>query len=153
MAGGEWRRTAAALADPTRRATWARAVLGMPQPDDKTTTKALAALVGAGLLDAGGHPTDEFARLLAEHPAETRQGVDRWLRDGRIDGFPARPGDRRELLEWVAARLPDRELTEPEVGEHLATVSGDIATLRRYLVDAGLLERSPDGSSYRRVSN
>ncbi len=153
MAGGEWRRAAAALADPTRRATWARAVLGMPQPDDKNTTKALATLVGAGLLDAEGHPTDEFARLLAEHPPETRHGVDRWLRDGRIEGFPARPGDRMELLEWVAARLPDRALTEPEVGEHLATVSGDIATLRRYLVDAGLLERSPDGSSYSRASS
>ncbi len=125
----------------------------MPQPDDKNTTKALAALATAGLLDADGHPTDEFARLLAEHPAETRQGVDRWLRDGRIDGFPARPADRRELLEWVAARLPDRELTEPEVGEHLATVSADVATLRRYLVDASLLQRSPDGSSYRRASN
>ncbi|MDO7882996.1 DUF2087 domain-containing protein [Antiquaquibacter soli] len=147
----QWRRLAAALADPHRAETWARALLGQEQPDDKRTRKALDELAAAGLVDADGRATDAFARLLAENPAVTREGVDRWLRDGRIDSFPARPKDRLELLRWVAARLPERELTEAEVGEHLSLVTGDVATLRRYLVDAGLLHRAADGSGYRRA--
>lgn len=146
-----WRRPAAALADPHRAETWARAVLGLPQPDDKRTRQSVVELAAAGLLDEQGRATDAFARLLAEHPATTRTGLDRWLRDGRIATYPSRPADREELLAWIAARLPDRELTEKEVGEHLALVTDDIAVVRRYLVDAGLLDRAADGTGYRRA--
>ncbi len=47
-------------------------------------------------------------------------------------------------------RLPHRELTEAELGEHLAVITSNVAALRRYLVDAALLDRTADGSSYRR---
>ncbi len=147
----QWRRMAAALADDRRRDVWARAVLGVAQADDRATRKALAELTAAGLIDSDGHAVNGFARLLADTPALARTGVERWLVDGRIASMPARPADRRELLEWLAARLPDRELTEAEVGEHLALVTGDVATLRRYLVDHGLLSRAADGTSYRKV--
>ena len=126
-------------------------VLGLPQPDDRATAKALAELRAAGLVDDEDRAVNEFARLLADEPALARTGVERWLVDGRVDSMPSRPADRRELLEWVAARLPDRELTEAEAGEHLALVSPDVATLRRSLVDHGLLMRAPDGTSYRRT--
>lgn len=147
----EWRRAAAALSDPRRREVWARAVLGLEQPADRTTAKALKELRAAGLIDDAGGPLDAFGRLLAESPAVARTGVDRWLVDGRIDSMPSRPADRRDMLDWVAQRLPDRELTEAEVGDHLAALTGDVATLRRYLVDHGLLERARDGSAYRVV--
>ena len=141
----EWRRVAAALTDEKRRAAYARAVLGLPTENPK----AVKALREAGLLDERDAPTEVFARLLAEHPPETRQGVDRWLRDGRIDHYPAKPAARLELLEWIAARLPEGDLAEKALGDHLAEFTADVATLRRYLVDAGLLERVSDGSSYR----
>lgn len=143
----EWRRVAAALADEWRRVAYARAVLGLPAEN----AKAVSALRAAGLLDDRDAPTEVFALLLAEHPAETKQGVDRWLRDGRIDHYPAKPGQRYELLAWVADRLPDEPLTERELGERLEAVTGDVATLRRYLVDAGLIARAPDGSNYRKA--
>lgn len=145
----QWRRAAAALSDERRREVWARAVLGLEQPADRATTKALTELCAAGLVDEAGHAVDAFGRLLAEAPALARTGVDRWLADGRIDSMPSRPADRRDLLAWVAQRLPERDLTEAEVGEHLTQLTGDVATLRRYLVDEGLLERAPDGSAYR----
>lgn len=145
----EWRRVAAALSDERRRDTWARAVLDLPQPDDRATVKALAELRSAGLLDEEGRAIDAFGRLLAAAPALARTGVDRWLVDGRIDTMPSRPVDRLELLEWVAARLPRRDVTESELGEHLSVLSNDTATLRRYLVDHGLLGRAADGSAYR----
>lgn len=126
-------------------------MLELPQPEDRATAKALAELRAAGLVDEEGRAVNEFARLLADDPALARTGVDRWLAGGRIASMPSRPADRRELLEWVAARLPERELTEREVGEHLALVTGDVATLRRYLVDHGLLARAADGTSYRRA--
>jgi hypothetical protein len=145
----EWRRAAAVLSDERRREVWARAVLGLEQPADRITAKALRELRTAGLLDDAGQPVDAFGRLLAATPALARTGVDRWLVDGRIDSMPSRPADRRELLDWVAARIPGRELTESELGEHLAPLTGDVATLRRYLVDHELLGRTPDGSAYR----
>ena len=142
-----WRRVVAALANEQQRSAYARAVLGLPAEN----AKAAAALRAAGLLDDTDAPTEVFARLLAEHPAETKVGVERWLRDGRIDSYPAKPADRLALLEWVAARLPREELAEKSLGECLEAFTTDVATLRRYLVDAGLVVRSNDGASYRRT--
>jgi hypothetical protein len=143
-----WRRPAAALANEQQRVAYARAVLALPVEN----ARAVAALRAAGLLDDRDAPTEVFARLLAEHPAETKQGVDRWLRDGRIDHYPAKPAQRLELLSWVAERAISAQevLDEKALGERLAAFTGDVATLRRYLVDAGLLQRAADGSSYSR---
>ena len=146
MSSNAWRRVVAALANPQQRDAYARAVLGLPVEN----VRAVAALRAAGLLDDGDAPTGVFAQLLAEHPAEVKQGVDRWIRDGRIDHYPARPAQRRELLEWVASRAlaTGEVLDEKALGERLGAFTLDVATLRRYLVDAGLLVRSNDGSTY-----
>lgn len=143
-----WRQVVAALANEQHRAEYARAVLGLPLEN----ARAAAALRKAGLLDGADAVTGVFATLLTEHPAETKQGVDRWIREGRIDHYPARPAQRLELLEWVAARAlaSGEELDEKALGERLGAFTTDVATLRRYLVDAGLVTRSPDGSRYRR---
>ncbi|KNC18792.1 hypothetical protein AC792_10130 [Arthrobacter sp. RIT-PI-e] len=81
------------------------------------------------------------------------QGVDRFFREGRIDGLPRTGADRDALLSHLTERLlpADAELAEPEVNRLLATVTRDVPSLRRALVDAGYLERYPDGSGYRRV--
>lgn len=143
-----WRRVVAALANAQQRDAYSRAVLGLPAEN----AKAVAALRAAGLLDDADAPTEVFARLLAEHPAETRQGVDRWLKDGRIDTYPAAVAQRLELLEWVTARaLASGEvLDEKALGERLEAFTADVATLRRYLVDASLLTRDAEGTSYQR---
>lgn len=148
----EWRRIVAALDNGYRRAVYSEVVLGIEGEASTKRSKAIAALRDAGLIDEAGNATpDVFARLLAEHPPVTRTGVDRWLRDGVIDSWPAKAEQRRELLEWAAVRIEGgRDLTEAEVNEQLATVTRDVATLRRYLVDAALLDRSADGTRYRR---
>lgn len=148
----EWRRIVAALDNGYRRAIYSEAVLGIPGEPSAKRDRAMAALRGAGLVDATGLAIpDIFARLLAENPPVIRTGVDRWLRDGVIDSWPARADQRLELLEWAAARVEaGRDLTEPEVNEQLTAVTTDVASLRRYLVDAALLERSADGTRYRR---
>ena len=155
----EWRRVAAALADPVRQRVYASVVLDVPiDLPPKKRDKALAALVAAGLIAAdGAHYVlvdDSFTALLAASPAVTRTGVDRFVRDDRIVQYPVRADDRLEVLTWARDRaLPDAsELSEPELGARLAELTSDVAALRRYLVDAGLVVRDADGRRYWRAS-
>lgn len=147
----EWRRVAAALADDGRRATYAEVVLGQPGQQSARRTKHLRALIDAGLLDSDLRPTDVFAQLLSENPPVRREGIDRWIANGRIERWPVKASDRIELLQWVAARAlgTDDVLDEAQLGERLEAFHGDTALLRRYLVDHGLVERDADGSRYR----
>ncbi|MFC8721526.1 DUF2087 domain-containing protein [Kitasatospora sp. NPDC057198] len=71
--------------------------------------------------------------------------------DGRLTSVPRRPARRAALLQYLAHTLfdPERSYTEREVNEALLTVHSDTSMLRRYLVEALLLTRTRDGSSYR----
>jgi hypothetical protein len=80
-----------------------------------------------GLPDA----TDEQQRVLRN-----------FVEGGRLTRLPARHGQKRVVLEYVATRFESgRTYTEPEVNERLQELHDDYASLRRYLVDEGLLER------------
>jgi len=71
--------------------------------------------------------------------------------DGRLTSVPRRPARRTALLQYLARTLfdPERSYAEREVNEALLTVHSDTSMLRRYLVEALLLTRTRDGSSYR----
>lgn len=94
-----------------------------------------------------------FARALHAEGQVRAEGIERFLRDGRIDRYPSRPGERRELLGYVAARVlnGDEVLEEREMNGRLEDFSADPAVLRRYLVDFGIVERRADGSEYARA--
>ena len=73
----------------------------------------------------------------------------RFFKGERLDVMPARAPDRTAVLAYVAGRFDrGRVYGEPEVNLVLSRVHADFATLRRYLVDAGLLRR--DDGQYRR---
>jgi hypothetical protein len=73
-----------------------------------------------------------------------------YFRNGRLETIPAGRERRQALLEHVVAGFaPDREYSEDEVNRILQNVHSDHATLRRYLVDAGLLRR--ERGVYRRA--
>lgn len=104
--------------------------------------------------------TNEYGELVWQRvpPKPRRTGPARFLDDdGRIDRYPLRDADRRELLAWIADRaLPlGTVLAERDVNEMLSPLApgGDVAVLRRYLVDHGLLERTRSGSEYSRVAD
>lgn len=82
---------------------------------------------------------------LAEHPDLADE-----VPDGLVHGVPTGEHARR-LLAVVAALLPTGELSEAEVTAELARLGDDPVGLRRALVDAGLLWRTPDGAVYRRA--
>jgi hypothetical protein len=73
-----------------------------------------------------------------------------FFRDGRLETIPAARERRQALLEHVAERFEvGREYGEGEVNRILQGVHTDHATLRRFLVDAGLLRR--ERGIYRRA--
>lgn len=154
----DWRAVLALLANPDTRAAFAEVVAPEPLPAAQRA-RAVQRLVAAGLLEPGpdGRPVVAEARLRAALRAAAPPpvtGPERFLSAaGRIVDYPSRWSDREQVLQLVVSRTVDigEELTEGELGERLLRVGDDVATLRRYLVDARLLERSPDGRSYRRA--
>ena len=167
--GPHWRRVVAVLANSDARTAYAQIVLGAVPGDAPTELKnqqlngrrrnrAIENLLGSGLVErtaAGGLVAPEaiFRNLLAQQPRrQAPTGVARFLRLGRIERYPATMAERRELLAWIVndSIRPGEHLTEKQVNERLLGYTEDVVLLRRYLVDFGLLERTPSGSSYGR---
>ncbi|MFF2317362.1 DUF2087 domain-containing protein [Arthrobacter sp. NPDC058097] len=160
--GPHWRRVVAALANRDARTAYAQIVLGATAEDvspalaGQRRDRAIAALLDAGLVErtaGNGLEASEsiFRDLLTQQPRrQPRSGVARFMRLGRIDRYPANQGERRELLAWIAEETfePGEELTERKVNERLLSYTDDVVLLRRYMIDFGVLERTPSGSSY-----
>ena len=150
-----WRGIVAALLNPELRAALAEV---MPDSglSDQRRTRAMSRLEQVGLVrrDKDGvvvFDESTLRSILGEETPVRRMGVQRFLRaDGRIDRYPANAADRIELLRWVAEHTlrPEEVLTERQINERLETFTSDVAVLRRYLVDAGLVERTRSGSQY-----
>lgn len=144
-----------ALADPDRLRFFARvgaAADGLPA--EPASAKLAKRLVDAGLLtEAGGRyrvVPEVFREALAKAPADP---LDALFRHGRLVSIPHSGRRRQLLLAHLAERFePGRLYTEQDVREKLTMVHDDHATLRRYLVDEGLLQRSNDGGAYGRPS-
>jgi len=82
---------------------------------------------------------------------DQEKAVRAFLRDGRLVSIPARPGKRDLLLPVILDRCfpEDRDYEEKEVNMRLALLHPDVAALRRYLVDGGLMTR--EAGIYRRA--
>lgn len=124
--------------------------------DVATVQTVLPRLVTAGLVEQreGLHVSREALSAAArDRPPRQRELPDatdeqqrvlrNFVEDGRLTRLPARHGQRRVILEYVAHRFgSDRQYAEAEVNELLSALHDDHVTLRRHLVDAGLLKRS-----------
>lgn len=72
-----------------------------------------------------------------------------FVKDGRVAAMPVKAGKRAVILELAAERFEKgRVYSEREVNEILLGLYGDYCTLRRELVDAGLMTRA--AGEYRR---
>ncbi len=166
LSGPHWRRVVAALANNNDvRTAYAQIVLGAKLPDvvadvnDRRRHRAvIAALLESGLVERNADNELEaseviFRDLLTEPPRRQAQiGLARFMRSGRIERYPANMAERRELLAWIVSEAiePGEHLTEKQVNERLLSYTDDVVMLRRYMIDFGLLERTPSGSSYSR---
>lgn len=135
------------------------AATGLPARD---VGRAVARLQSAGLVDVGWTVRADLiagAARSAPPPREdlgyadpaVEQVVGRYVREGRLVSMPA-PGEKRRVVleHLVQAFEPGRHYVEKEVDVVLRALGGptDHATLRRYLVDHGLLARD-DGRYWR----
>jgi hypothetical protein len=69
--------------------------------------------------------------------------------DGSLKQFPIQPAKQRVVLDYLAAEFELKvSYSEKEVNAILRRFHPDTATLRRALIDAGLLARESDGSRY-----
>jgi hypothetical protein len=154
----------AALANDDARTAYAQIVLGARLPEvvadlnDRRRHRAIAVLLGSGLVERNAANDLEaseaiFRGLLTQQPRRQAQtGLARFMRLGRIERYPANVAERRELLAWIVSEAiePGERLTEKQVNERLLSYADDVVMLRRYMIDFGLLERTPSGSSYSR---
>jgi hypothetical protein len=73
-----------------------------------------------------------------------------FVRDGKVVGMPRRRSKRLALLDCLAQWFePGTYYSEADVNEVLRAVYPDCATLRRYLVDDGFLDRDDEGAYWR----
>ena len=79
-----------------------------------------------------------------------RRSLRSFFRDDRLATIPANAAKRRIVLVYLRDRCftEDRAYPEKEVNQRLALFHPDVAALRRYMVDGGLMTRA-DGE-YRR---
>lgn len=69
--------------------------------------------------------------------------------EGPLSEFPKKQKRKAVILRQLIQRFEaGRRYTEKEVNELLAEAFPDYITLRRYLIDYGLLDREADGSGY-----
>ncbi len=74
---------------------------------------------------------------------------DRYFQDGKLVTLPARTAKRIAVLRRLASVLAlNRRYTERDLKEIYAPIWPDHAYIRRELVDARLLQRTPSGSAY-----
>ncbi len=73
-----------------------------------------------------------------------------FIEDGRLTRIPARERRRQVVYRYLRDRVftEDRVYPEKEVNQRLALFHPDVATIRRGMVDAGLVTR--DAGEYRR---
>ena len=75
-----------------------------------------------------------------------------FVKGGRLVSIPAKPSKRDLLLPWLLDQCfpEDRDYEEKEINQRLGLLHRDVASLRRYLVDAGLMTR--EAGIYRRTT-
>ncbi|TPW75043.1 DUF2087 domain-containing protein [Schumannella soli] len=158
-----WRSVIAALANDDARRVFAELVVHQSSPalDNLPAgrrRRVLSALRRADLVageDENVAPNESVFRRIIDNAARPQPvGVERFFgQDGRITTYPANLDVRGELLEIVAEKafVPEETLDEAAVNTRLLPFS-DVAVLRRYLVDYGLVARQSSGSGYRLTS-
>lgn len=71
------------------------------------------------------------------------QSVEQFFKpDGSLTNIPARSSKKLEVLKIVASRLePGRVYPEKELNQILASIHPDTASLRRHMIEFGIMTR------------
>jgi hypothetical protein len=112
-----------------------------------TVGRAIGALEGAA--DAAQAAAD----LAVGRDPEEAKVLRAFVVDGRLASIPAQERKRQVIMRYLRERVfeEDRDYPEKEVNQRLALFHPDVASLRRYMVDAGLVTR--EAGMYRRAES
>ena len=104
-----------------------------------------------GELEGATEQAQAAADLAAGRDPEDAKILRSFIVDGQLSTIPAQEKKRIVILRYLRDEVftEDREYPEKEVNQRLALFHPDVASLRRYMVDGGLVARS--GGMYRRV--
>ncbi len=161
------------LLDPIRLAVAGDAVAGSSDiaalaarlgVDERAVAEARGKLAAAGLMDGDMLDRDALravAQALPTDPPASESVVDgpwsaeevdvlgRFFSGGRLQSIPANLTKRRVILERLAQEFePGLRYDEADVNFRLQLFYHDYASLRRYLVDEGMMDRA-DGVYWR----
>ena len=94
-------------------------------------------------------PDPDMFRNLTDEEADV---ASRFFRGRRLVEIPVATGKRMAVLRRIVQEFePGRRYAEPQVNLMLGLFHADHASLRRYLVDEGLLDRDPSDGMYWRI--
>ncbi|MEO1057964.1 MAG: DUF2087 domain-containing protein [Actinomycetota bacterium] len=156
---------AGALAVSARSVDELVALTEMPR---RSVVEALGDLRASGLVDHDdGHyrfepqalrrlaaataavPTPADPSIVDASSGDERAVLERWFSGRALTEIPATPTTRRVVLERIAQEFEvGQHFSEASVNDRLREFHPDVASLRRYLVDADLLDRA-DGTYWR----
>ncbi|SDB95295.1 hypothetical protein SAMN05216410_1132 [Sanguibacter gelidistatuariae] len=160
----DWRPILAALADERTLAVYAQVVLAAPPVTATHLTsldlRALRRLVATGLVVEDGERFRARPAVYSEALASAAQvdrgtagsadGPERFLSDGKLLNLPRKRSDREDVVRLLAGRVLARSerVSEGELMLRLGELASDPVGLRRAMVDAGFISRTPNGSEY-----
>ncbi len=149
------------MAQEDARTALAALVLGARTEEDvprvaglaaRRARSALARIVDAGvaaregeryaLVPASFRDALDAASRRARADERVVEGVRQFFRGGRLVSIPAARSKRLLVLKFLAERFaPGQLYAEKEVNETLRELHPDYASLRRYLIDEGFMDR------------
>lgn len=81
--------------------------------------------------------------------AEKKHTLETFFQEGRLVKLPKKEKRKAIIfLELIKTFEENKIYSEKEVNEVIKAIHDDFATIRRYLIDFKLLERSIDGKEY-----
>lgn len=123
-------------------AAWAIAEEGKNRKKDAAEDALLAPHEGAKMVDERYVITEEENQKILENVFISLEPL-------KLKVFSKKEKKKIVILRQVAAQFePERKYTEPEVNAILKDIWDDFATMRRYLIEYGYLDRTKDGKTY-----
>jgi hypothetical protein len=90
-----------------------------------------------------------YIKTISFTEEEKKHTLETFFEDGQLVKLPKK--EKRKViifLELIELFKEEKVYSEKEINEVIQTVHSDFATIRRYLIDFKLLERSVDGKEY-----
>lgn len=123
-------------------AAWAIAEEGKNKQSNTAEEALLQPHEGAKMVDERYVITEEENRKILENVFFSLEPL-------KLKVFSKKEKKKIAILRQVAAQFePDRQYTESEVNAILKAIWEDFATMRRYLIEYGYLDRTKDGKTY-----